>query len=128
MIATAHLDPRMTVPVAIIVAGIVVWYWWRLGHSTVPRSRRLIRRMSMFLVLMLLPALVRGLSYLDAGIDGHAYVVAWSVATLLVLLILLVACIDALMTIGQERRALSLTSRRGISGPARDEQHGDASS
>ncbi|MCP3902579.1 MAG: hypothetical protein GY715_03000 [Planctomycetes bacterium] len=106
MIADVLADPRLTLPGALLVVVVVAWYWWRLGRVSVPRSRRLIRRASIVLVLLLLPALVRGLSYLDAEIDGRAFVVAWSVATILVLLILLVACIDALMTIGQERQAL----------------------
>jgi hypothetical protein len=124
VIAAILVDPRYTVPAAIVIAGIIGWYWWRLGRTSVPRSRRLIRRVSMVLVLLLLPGLVRGLSYVDADVDGQAFVVTWSVTTLLVLLVLLVACIDALLTLGQERCAME----RGLSARLGDEQRGDAQS
>lgn len=106
MIASVHVDPRLTVPLAILLAAGLVWFWARLGRPQVPEQRRRVRRLSVFLMLLSLPAFVRGLSYLDREIPAHQpeYLIAWSIALLLALAILLTACVDILVSMRLHRR------------------------
>ncbi len=103
MIASVHLSPVLTIPVAILAACVVTWYWRRLGGEGVPAARQRIRRTSIFFLLLSLPAFVRGLSFLDPGVDKQGYVIVWSVAIMLLLILILIACIDGIMTMSMRR-------------------------
>ena len=100
MIAAVHIDARITIPLALVVAAAIAGYWWYLGRPAVPRGRRIWRRVSLTLMLLSLPALVRGLSYLDpaADADKQPYVITWSVAMLLVIVTFFTACVDVLVS------------------------------
>ncbi|MDY7107833.1 MAG: hypothetical protein SYC29_04270 [Planctomycetota bacterium] len=106
MIAAVFVDPWITMPIAILIAGGLAWFWYRLGRPGVPPSRRRVRRLSVFFMLLSLPAFVRGLSYLDleAPADRQGFVLAWSIALLLVLAVFLIACIDILVSMRLHRR------------------------
>jgi hypothetical protein len=95
-----HVDARITIPLAIMLAAAIVGYWWYLGRPSVPRGRRIWRRVSLTLMLLSLPAFIRGLSYLDPAIDAdkQQYVIAWSTALLLVLMTFLTACVDVFIS------------------------------
>jgi hypothetical protein len=105
MIAAVFVDPWITMPLAILIAAGLMWFWYRLGQPHVPASRRRVRRLSVFLMLLSLPAFVRGLSYLDlkAPADRHGFVLAWSIGLLLVLAVFLAACIDILVSMRLHR-------------------------
>ncbi len=105
MIAAVHLDPRLTGPIAILIAGYLVWYWIRLGRADVPPGRRRLRRISMAVMLIALPNFVAGLSYLDPRLDPTMYVVSWSVSILLMIVIFFTACADWLLTMHLHRQA-----------------------
>ncbi len=47
---------------ATMIGPWVLWYWQRLGQTGVPESRRLIRRASIVLMLVVLLVLVRALA------------------------------------------------------------------
>jgi len=106
MIAAVHVDPRVTLPAAILVALILVWFWFRLGRPEVPPARRRVRRLSLFLMLLSLPAFVRGLSYLDREVpaDQSDYLLAWSLGLMLALAVFLTACADVLVSMRIHRR------------------------
>ena len=104
MFATVHVDPRFTVPAAILIALLLVWYWRRLGRRGVSRLRRRVRRISLGIMLLSLPNFVRGLSFLDPVVDQTQYLVSWSAAMVLILLIFATACADALVTLGHQRQ------------------------
>ncbi len=89
----AFLHPAVSIPIALICAVWIVWYWRRLGRPDVPESRRRIRRASMLVMIVTLPIMVRGVSFVDetSPID---FVVAWGMIILLILLLLVVAAID----------------------------------
>ena len=73
-------------------------------------ARRRVRRISILLVLLTLPGLVRGLSFVDSDVAPRDYVVTWSVAMTMVLLTLVTALLDGLVTFHRlrhvERREL----------------------
>jgi 4-amino-4-deoxy-L-arabinose transferase-like glycosyltransferase len=106
MIAAVHVDPRITMPIAILIAAGLMWFWYRLGRPEVPASRRRVRRVSVFLMLLSLPAFVRGLSFLDRSVpaDQADYLLAWSIGLLLVLAVFLTACVDILVSMRLHRR------------------------
>ena len=58
-------------------------------------------------MLVSLPNFVRGLSYLDADVQQKEYLLSWSVSLLLVLVVLLTACLDAIWTLRMHRRRMA---------------------
>jgi uncharacterized membrane protein YedE/YeeE len=107
MIAAAHLPAALTIPLAVAVAVLILWYWKRLGADDVPESRRRIRRASMVVMLVGLPILVRALSFVDYKTQQGQYVVCWLLVLFCIGLILLAAAIDVFDTLRltrQERR------------------------
>jgi hypothetical protein len=94
-LAAVHLAPTLTIPLAIALSGLLAWYWFRLGRAEVPTSRRRIRRASLAIMLLSLPMFVRALSFLDPEVDQRPYVLTWTIATLMVLVVIVAAVIDA---------------------------------
>ena len=112
MIAAVHVDPVITVPAAVCLAAGIVWYWFRVGRCWKARGRRGVRRASLAFMVISLPALVRGLSYCDPELEPREYMISWSVATLLVLMVLATGCIDGVLTLGTHRRQYRDAVRR----------------
>ena len=106
MIAAVHISPWVTVPVAFVLASFLAWYWMLQGRPEVARTRRRIRRLSVAVMLISLPNFVRGLSFLDAEVHQVAYLVSWSMSLLLVLIVFVTACLDAMWTLRMDRRRL----------------------
>ncbi len=104
LLAATHLQPIWTIAAAFLIAAWIVWYWIRLGSSAVPPSRRKIRRLSLALMLLSLPPFVRALSFLDPQTQKQEYVVTWSVAFVMALLVMSTAGLDALNTLRLMRR------------------------
>jgi hypothetical protein len=103
MIAAVHLSLRMTVPLALLIVVGLAWYWTALAEEEVPVSRRRVRRSSMVLMLVSLPAFVLGLSVFDPAVDQIAYVITWLVAIALVLLVFLGALLDVAVSMRIQR-------------------------
>ena len=87
----AHLPAAFTIPLAVVVALIILGYWRRLGTPEVPQSRRRIRRASLAVILAALPVTVAALSFADAP---NPYVVTWVLVMLCVGLVLITAALD----------------------------------
>ncbi len=96
ILAAVHLSPAVTVSVALVISGLLVWYWLRLGSDRVPASRRKIRRLSLAVIVLSMPMLVRALSFVDPAVDKKAYVIAWTSVTFMVLLVIATALMDAI--------------------------------
>ena len=94
-LAESHLSPVLTIPLVVMIAVVLGWYWRRLGLEDVPSSRRNIRRLSLAIMLLSLSAFVRGLSFLDPAVQRREYLIAWLVAIMLVVLVAILAVIDA---------------------------------
>ncbi|MBT8486581.1 MAG: hypothetical protein HKO59_08125 [Phycisphaerales bacterium] len=105
MFAAVHVHPVISVPVAIAAAVTLMWYWWRLGRPTVPAPRRRLRRVSLVLMIIALPTLVRGLSFVDPAIHKKAYVLSWTFVLVMVGLIFVTALLDAFVSMHLHRRA-----------------------
>jgi hypothetical protein len=99
MIAAAHLPAALSIPVAAVVAILILWYWKRLGGADVPVSRRRIRRASIVVVLAGLPILVHAVSFVDYKTEQGHYVAAWLLVLFCIGLVLIAAAIDFLDTV-----------------------------
>jgi hypothetical protein len=104
MLAVTHLHPALSLLPAAIIAGWIVWYWWRLSRPEVPPSRRKIRRISIFLMAMSLPMFVRALSFIDPAVEPRPYVMTWLMALLMVALVIGTALLDAVNNMRLHRR------------------------
>lgn len=96
MLASVHLAPGYTIPFAVVLSALFVWYWMRLGLPEVPPSRRKVRRFSLALMLISLPMFVRALSFVDPLVDKRPYAIAWTAVMIVLLLIMVAAMMDAI--------------------------------
>ncbi len=96
---TLHIDAMITVPLALIVACGLIWYWFRVGTSRTPRACLIARRLSMVILVLSLPTFVRGLSFVDPEVDPSAYLSTWLVAIATILLVIVISSTDALMVL-----------------------------
>jgi len=125
-LAAVHLHPLATIIPALGLFTVIAWYWSRAGRAVVPASRRRIRRVSMALMLASLPLFVAGFSFIDGDVDHARYLVVWSIAIVLLGLIVLTAALDVLNNVRlharqQEEEAIDAASelieamrRRGV--------------
>ena len=111
MLAAVAAHPGLTIPVAVLIALFLLWYWMRMGREDVPTSRRVIRRCSIALMLASLPALVAALSLLDPHIHQRSWVIAWTVVAFLMMLIIASALVDAInnLNLHREEKRQALT-------------------
>ena len=94
LIAAVHIELPITLPLAGLLAMALMWYWRRLSRSSIPPSRRRIRRFTTVLMGICLPVFVLGLSVHDPEVNQQGYLLTWTLAIVLVILILLAAAID----------------------------------
>lgn len=99
MLAAVHLAPAAGLAVAALLVGALALYWRRLGRPGVPRSRRLIRRLSIGIMLLAIAAMVRGTCFVDGATSPREYVVVWTIAVVLVGIVILTALVDAVNNI-----------------------------
>ena len=106
MLALVHLSPTLTIPIAIFIMVMLVWYWRRLGSETTSPRRRNIRRLATLLMLIAVPVLVLGLSIYDPAVNQSGYIMSWSAALGLILLLILCAGFDVINNVRQYDRQL----------------------
>ncbi len=85
MIFAILLPGTFTVPIAVVLAVAILWYWIALNKPDVPPSRRRIRRASTIVLLISLPVFVRALSFINQQVSPSQYVITWSMVLLLLL-------------------------------------------
>ena len=107
ILAAVHLQPFWTIPPVLAAGAMLIWYWFRLGQLQAPPSRRRIRRWSVVIMFFSLPVLVRGLSFADRDAEPQQYIITWTIALLMMLLIIAAACLDAINTLRLHQRQLS---------------------
>ena len=78
MIAAVHIELPITLPLAGLLAMALVWYWRRLSRSSMPHSRRRIRRVTTVLMGICLPVFVLGLSVHDPEVNQQGYLLTWT--------------------------------------------------
>lgn len=97
----------VTVPTGI---GLVVFLWGHLmalnRTEGMDATRKRIRQVNGVVMMLLVPALVSGLSIFDWKREPGSWVIAWSVCIVLVALMVVMAMLDALNTarLARERR------------------------
>lgn len=112
----------VSVPIAAVLAGVLVWYFVRLGRAEVPRGRRWLRRASVVVALLGLAPLVRAMSFVHPHEDRVGFAVAWSSVLFVLLACLVLALVDVVLVTRsgvREFRALrrdTFGGRRGGSG------------
>ncbi len=99
MLADAHLPAGVSIPVAVILATWMLWYWKRLGDPSFPDSRRRIRRASLAVMLSSLPVSVHALSFLDFQMQPNQYAITWLLIVFLLGLVLVTAALDTVNTL-----------------------------
>jgi undecaprenyl pyrophosphate phosphatase UppP len=106
LFAAVHLSPYVSLPIAAGLAAVMIWYWFRIGRPIVPVSRRKIRRFSIAVMLLSLPVFVRGLSFLDHQnpADKQQYVMTWTIATFMLLMVVATALMDAINSLRLHQR------------------------
>ena len=119
LLAAVHLQPFITIPPAALVFGWIVWYWIRLGRADVPMSRRKLRRLSLGLMALSLPMFVRALSFLDPNVQPQQYAYTWLMGMLMVILVIVIAGLDALNTV----RLIGRQTQDELRGAASDLAH-----
>ena len=88
------VPPAITVPVTIVIALALIWYWVRLGRPEVPNTRRTIRRFTILVALMTLPIALNALSIINPQTSPRRFMVAWTVVVLLMIVLMLAAVVD----------------------------------
>lgn len=122
--------PGLTIPVAVVIALPLVWYWRRLGREDVPSLRRVIRRCSIALMLAALLGLVSGLSLLDPHTHQQGWVIAWTAVAFLMMLIIAAALVDAINNLNlhqQEKRQAMTNAATELIVAIRKARNADAS-
>lgn len=104
LLASVHLPPAVSIPMALAAAAWIVWYWFRFGRNDVPPSRRKIRRTSIIIMLVSLPMFVRALSFVDPQVQQREYIRTWMLAMLVLLMVMATAGIDALNNLRLHQR------------------------
>lgn len=104
MIVAATLPWVFTVPIAVLIAIAIIWYWLVLGKPDVPASRKRIRQTSLIVMLVSLPVLVRALSFVSHQANSSQFVIVWSMLLVLLLLLVITAIADAINTINIHRK------------------------
>ncbi len=98
-LAQAHLPAIFTVPLFVLVVSVCVGYWVRLGRSDTPPSRRRVRRLSLAIVMLELVMLLAASSLIDPSTRPTAYVVAWTIAMVLLVGLVVLALLDYVTTV-----------------------------
>jgi hypothetical protein len=112
----------ISIPLAVLLAVALVWYFMRLGRPGVPRGRRWLRRASVVLALAGLAPLVRALTFAHPHEDRLAFAVAWSTVLFVIVACLFLAVIDVIIvTRGGMREYRAL--RRETLGGRRSGEH-----
>ncbi len=114
----------ITLPVAIAVAGVLVWYFARLGRADVPRGRRWLRRSSIVCALAALGPLVRALTFVHPHEDRVGFAVAWSMVLLALVACLVLAVIDVILVTRSGVRDYRELRRETMGGKRKDAAHG----
>ena len=114
----------ISVPVALLLAACLIWYFVRLGRGDVAPILRRVRRVGIVFALASIVPIVRALTFVHPHEDRAGWATAWAVAFLALLGWFLLALVDvAIVLRGGARDYREL--RREVFGKPRGNGAGD---
>ncbi len=97
------VTPWLTLPLAAMLMALVAWHAAGIDRSDEPPSRKRIRIMNGWVMLVCLPLLATGFSLVNPGARPKLFAVVWLGASALLLLSVALAIADALNTVRLSR-------------------------
>lgn len=110
----AVVSPWVALPLAAIALVLIAWHSTGLDGDTMPASRRRIRQANAWVMMLGVPLFAIGVSIVNENRSPRAFVLVWLVTSMLLILCVLLAVIDALNTwrlASHERRHLAALHR-----------------
>ncbi len=118
-LAVTHLSPGVAVTIASAIILAMAWYWPRLARAEVSVAHRRVRRASLVLGLVGLIGATLGFGIIDPDATPVPYMVAWGAASLAIFGVVMLALLDALISLRLHRAAMGETRRRSAESLAR---------
>jgi uncharacterized membrane protein len=100
----ALVHPAITIPAAAAAIALIAWYWQRLSGPEVPDTRRRLRRTSMAIMVAFIFVSVGAMSFVNQQTNQSQFVVVWSIAISLLLIVVFIAFLDVLNNLRIQRR------------------------
>jgi len=100
----ALVHPAITIPAAAAAVALIAWYWLRLSAPDVPDTRRRLRRASMAVMVVFIFVSVGAMSFVNRQTNQSQFVVVWSIAIALLLIVVFIAFLDVLNNLRIHRR------------------------
>lgn len=110
-LATTHFEPLVAVGLASVIILAMAWYWPRLSRPEMPVTRRRIRRASLLIGLLGLIAATLGFGIIDPDARPMPYFAAWGAASLAIFVVVMLALLDALVSLRMHRTAMTSMRR-----------------
>lgn len=110
-LAATHMAPWLAVLLSGVLVAAMAWYWPRLGRGDIPAERRRVRRISLMFSLAGLVAATLGFGIIDPDARRVPYALAWLGAGAAILVVILLAIVDAFLSMRLHRKAIR-TMRR----------------
>lgn len=109
--AATHMAPWLAVSIAGGLVAVMAWYWPRLGRPEIPAARRRVRRTSLLFSLAGLVAATLGFGIIDPDARRVPYAMTWAAAAMAILVVVLLALVDAVVSLRIHRRAMEAMRR-----------------
>ncbi len=104
----------LSVPMAIGIGALLLWYFVRLGRPSVPRGRRRLRRASIGFALVGLIPLLCGITFVHPHEQRFAWAASWALALLALLGWFSIALVDFLLVARSGLREYDELRRKAI--------------
>jgi hypothetical protein len=100
----------LVLPLAVLALLVVAWHWLSLGRAEMPAPRKRIRSVCGGLMLVSVPVFAYAFGIASPA-KPRQFVLAWMIASSLLMLVLLIAALDLAYTAWEARRELSRLRR-----------------
>lgn len=107
IVAEVHLPTLPLLIAGSICLVAIAWYWSKLGEGGVPPVRRAVRRASLACGLVVVVAATYGFGIVDPDVRPRPYVAAWLIGGVALLATILLAVVDAVVSVVLHRRELA---------------------
>lgn len=111
---SAVISPWIALPLAALALVLIAWHSTGLDRRAIPASRRRIRQANAWVMMLGVPLFAIGVSVVSEDRSPRAFVLVWVVTSMLIVLCVLLAIVDALNTwrlASHERRHLAAVNR-----------------